>query len=60
MVGVREQEALKSIISFPYLSSRFSDAGEPYTQPATFHFITKDESLNLSCGSALGITDLIS
>ena len=35
-------------------------AGEPYnTQPATFRFITSDDSLNPSCSSTLGIADLI-
>ena len=40
-----------------FISGRFSEdqkkiepPGEPYVQSATFHFITRDESLNPSCG----------
>ena len=53
MVCVRYQETLISIINASLLSGRFNEdwndigaAGGPYTQPATFHFITRDESLN--------------
>jgi hypothetical protein len=55
--SVRAIRSLLLIVVIFFISGRFSEdqkriepPGEPYVQSATFHFITRNESLNPSCG----------